>query len=179
MLWSLFGFHHGVRSLRGYKLIAVMADKQSEEKRALLRAYGAEVVVCPTDVEPDELLDLLKAAERAAGRKPTGVRWGPREADLDLLYYGDRVVDTPELPRNAMNKVVKPRLAALFGLYGGPAAYFAGQELGGIILTNPVAAYIALGIGWAIIMPILMWLSENLDGMPGRRRVWIAAETKQ
>ncbi len=64
----------------------------------------------------------------------------------------------------------KPKLAAFFGLYGGPAAYIAGQELGGIVLTNQVAALAALAIGWAIMMPILMWLSENLDGMPGRRR---------
>ena len=35
-----------VAALRGYKLIAVMADKQSVEKQDLLRAYGAEVIVC-------------------------------------------------------------------------------------------------------------------------------------
>jgi hypothetical protein len=68
----------------------------------------------------------------------------------------------------------KPKLAALFGFYGGPASYIAGQALGGIILINEFAALAALAIGWAIMMPMLMWLSENLDGMPGRRRVWIA-----
>ena len=36
------------------------------------------------------------------------------------------------------------------------------------------AALLALAIGWAIMMPMLMWLSENLDGMPGKRRNWIA-----
>jgi len=72
----------------------------------------------------------------------------------------------------------KPKLAAFFGLYGGPAAYIAGQQLGGIVLTNQVAALIALGIGWAIMMPILMWLSENLDGMPGRRRNWIRQRSR-
>lgn len=67
----------------------------------------------------------------------------------------------------------KPKLAAFFGFYGGPAAYIAGQALGGIVLTNQFAALAALAIGWAVMMPILMWLSENLDGMPGRRRSWI------
>ena len=43
-----------VASIRGYKLICVMQDKQSKEKQDLLRAYGAEVVVCPTDVRPDD-----------------------------------------------------------------------------------------------------------------------------
>jgi hypothetical protein len=67
----------------------------------------------------------------------------------------------------------KPKLAAFFGFYGGPAAYLAGQALGGIVLTNQFAALTALAIGWAVMMPMLMWLSENLDGMPGRRRNWI------
>jgi hypothetical protein len=68
----------------------------------------------------------------------------------------------------------KPKLAAFFGLYGGPAAYLAGQALGGIVLVNQWAALIALAVGWAIMMPLLMWLSEKFDGMPGRRRNWIA-----
>jgi cystathionine beta-synthase len=40
--------------MKGYRMVAVMADKQSKEKQDLLRAYGAEVVVCPTDVTPDD-----------------------------------------------------------------------------------------------------------------------------
>lgn len=68
----------------------------------------------------------------------------------------------------------KPRVAALFGLVGGPVTYLAGEKLGGIVLSSPEAAMVALGVGWAAIMPMLMWLSENLDGMPGRRRTWVA-----
>ena len=68
----------------------------------------------------------------------------------------------------------RPKLAALLGLYGGPASYIAGQALGGIVLVNQFAALTALAIGWAIIMPLLMRLSESLDGMPGPRRQWIA-----
>ena len=68
----------------------------------------------------------------------------------------------------------KPWLAALFGLVGGPFTYLIGEKIGGIILSNHVAALVALGIGWAIMMPLLMWLSEQLDGMPGKRRNWIA-----
>ena len=59
----------------------------------------------------------------------------------------------------------RPGLAALFGLLGGPIAYLTGQKLGGIELSNPVAAIIALGIGWAVMMPILIRLSEIFDGM--------------
>jgi 2-amino-4-hydroxy-6-hydroxymethyldihydropteridine diphosphokinase len=45
---------------------------------------------------PRELLEVAKAAERAAGRTP-GRRWGPRVADADILLLGDRVVDEPGL----------------------------------------------------------------------------------
>src|SRR5881396_1479409 len=39
--------------LKGYRVIAVLPDKMSREKIDLLRAYGAKVVVTPTDVDPD------------------------------------------------------------------------------------------------------------------------------
>ena len=68
----------------------------------------------------------------------------------------------------------RPVLASVFGLVGGPTTYLAGEKLGGIVLVNQTAALVALAVGWALIMPVLMWLSENLDGMPGKRRVWAA-----
>jgi cystathionine beta-synthase len=43
-----------VAIIKGYKLICVMSDKQSKEKMDILRAVGAKVVVCPTDVEPTD-----------------------------------------------------------------------------------------------------------------------------
>jgi cystathionine beta-synthase len=57
-----------VAALRGYRLIAVMADKQSKEKQDLLRAYGAEVVVCPTEVAPDDPTSYYSVAEELASR---------------------------------------------------------------------------------------------------------------
>jgi cystathionine beta-synthase len=51
---------------RGYRCIFVMADKQSEEKRSLLRAYGAEVVICPTDVDPDDERSYYQVSDRLA-----------------------------------------------------------------------------------------------------------------
>jgi 2-amino-4-hydroxy-6-hydroxymethyldihydropteridine diphosphokinase len=44
-----------------------------------------------------ELLDRLLAVERSLGRVRTGERWGPRTLDLDLLLYGDAVLDEPGL----------------------------------------------------------------------------------
>ena len=51
-------------ALRGYKVIAVMPDKMSREKIDTLRAFGAEVVVCPTAVEPDDPQSYYRVADR-------------------------------------------------------------------------------------------------------------------
>jgi cystathionine beta-synthase len=53
-----------VGALRGYKVIAVMPDKMSREKIDTLRAFGAEVVVCPTAVPPDSPRSYYRVADR-------------------------------------------------------------------------------------------------------------------
>lgn len=61
----------------------------------------------------------------------------------------------------------RPGLAALFGAVGGPLAYFAGERLGGIALTHPAPALIALATGWAIITPLLVRTASKLNGFAG------------
>jgi cystathionine beta-synthase len=56
--------------LKGYKVIAVMPDKMSREKIDLLRAYGAEVVLAPTDVPPDSPQSYYRVADRLAREIP-------------------------------------------------------------------------------------------------------------
>jgi cystathionine beta-synthase len=53
-------------ALKGYRCIFVMADKQSAEKQALLRAYGAQVVLCPTNVSPESPESYYSVAARLA-----------------------------------------------------------------------------------------------------------------
>jgi cystathionine beta-synthase len=53
-------------ALKGYRCIFVMADKQSIEKQSLLRAYGAEVVLCPTNVAPESPESYYSVAARLA-----------------------------------------------------------------------------------------------------------------
>jgi cystathionine beta-synthase len=53
-------------AIKGYRCIFVMADKQSPEKQALLRAYGAQVVLCPTNVEPESPESYYSVAARLA-----------------------------------------------------------------------------------------------------------------
>jgi cystathionine beta-synthase len=56
--------------LKGYKVIAVMPDKMSREKIDLLRAYGAEVVLAPTDVPPDSPRSYYRVADRLTQEIP-------------------------------------------------------------------------------------------------------------
>ncbi|MEK7284485.1 MAG: cystathionine beta-synthase, partial [Chloroflexota bacterium] len=59
-------------AIRGYRLICTMPDKMSQEKRDLLRAYGAEVVICPTAVPPESPESYYRVAERLAREIPGG-----------------------------------------------------------------------------------------------------------
>ncbi len=55
---------------KGYKLICTLADKQSKEKMDILRAMGAEVIVTPTNVEPDDPRSYYSVAKRLAEEIP-------------------------------------------------------------------------------------------------------------
>jgi cystathionine beta-synthase len=57
-------------AIRGYKCIFVMPDKMSQEKIALLRAYGAEVIITPTAVAPDSPESYYRVADRLTEEIP-------------------------------------------------------------------------------------------------------------
>ena len=59
-----------VAIIKGYKLICVISDKQSKEKMDILRAVGAKVVVCPTDVEPTDPRSYYSVSRRLAEETP-------------------------------------------------------------------------------------------------------------
>jgi 2-amino-4-hydroxy-6-hydroxymethyldihydropteridine diphosphokinase len=75
------------------------------------------VAALRTELEPRPLLQRLLDVERTLGRTRDGPRWGPRIIDLDLLLYGDEVVDEPGLrvphPRLAERRFVLEPLAEL------------------------------------------------------------------
>ena len=56
--------------IKGYKMIFVMPDKMSAEKISLLRAYGAEVVICPTNVERESPQSYYSVADRLTREVP-------------------------------------------------------------------------------------------------------------
>ncbi len=63
-----------VAAQRGYQCIFVMSDKMSDEKVALLRAYGAQVVVCPTAVPPEHPDSYYSVADRLTRETPNAFR---------------------------------------------------------------------------------------------------------
>ncbi len=64
-----------VAQLRGYRCVFVCPDKVSEDKRDVLRAYGAEVVVCPTAVAPEDPRSYYNVSDRLATEIPGA--WKP------------------------------------------------------------------------------------------------------
>jgi cystathionine beta-synthase len=56
--------------VKGYKLICVSTDKQSKEKFDVLRAVGAEVIVCPTNVAPDDPRSYYSTSKRIGQETP-------------------------------------------------------------------------------------------------------------
>ncbi len=59
-----------VAAVRGYSTAFVLPDKQSEEKRAALRAYGAKVVITPTNVEPEDPRSYYSVSRKLAEDTP-------------------------------------------------------------------------------------------------------------
>ncbi|MBC7461262.1 MAG: pyridoxal-phosphate dependent enzyme [Thermoleophilia bacterium] len=59
---------------RGYRCVFVMPDKISLEKQNLLRAYGAEVIVCPTSVEADDPRSYYSVSDKLAAELPNAVK---------------------------------------------------------------------------------------------------------
>ena len=59
-----------VAIVKGYKMVCVISDKQSKEKIDILKAVGSEVIVCPTDVEPEDPRSYYSTSKRLAEETP-------------------------------------------------------------------------------------------------------------
>src|SRR5215468_7129448 len=66
-----------VANSRGYKCVFVCPDKVAQDKISVLRAYGAEVVVCPSTVSPDHPDSYYSVSDRLASEIPGG--WKPNQ----------------------------------------------------------------------------------------------------
>lgn len=65
--------------IKGYKCIFTSTDKQSKEKFDALRAFGAEVIVCPTNVEPEDPRSYYSVSSRLEAEVPNS--WKPNQYD--------------------------------------------------------------------------------------------------
>lgn len=143
-------------ALRGYRCIFVMADKQSTEKRLLLRAYGAEVVVCPTDVAPESPESYYSVARRLMEETPGAFSPGQYWNTENPLAH-ERTTG-PEIWRQTAGRIT--HLVASAGTGGtitgigrflkaqNPAIRVIGADPEGSILSGDTArTYLTEGVG--------------------------------
>jgi len=68
----------------------------------------------------------------------------------------------------------RPEVAVVFGLFGGPLSYMAGERLGAIMLLDRDPALLALACGWALLTPLLLALAKRWNGfLPAARETSI------
>ncbi len=89
--------------VKGYKCVFVMADKQSKEKIDILKAVGAEVVVCPTNVEPDDPRSYYSVSKRLA--EETENAWYVNQYDNPSNAKGHYESTGPEIWEQTEGKI--------------------------------------------------------------------------
>jgi cystathionine beta-synthase len=92
-----------VAAQRGYRCTFVMTDKVAPEKVALLRAYGAEVVVCPVAVEPDDPQSYYSVAERLVQETPGAFR--PNQYANEWNPWAHEQSTGPEIWRQTAGRI--------------------------------------------------------------------------
>ncbi len=84
-------------AIKGYRCIFVMPDKMSDEKVRLLRAYGAQVVITPTAVEPDDPRSYYSVSKRLVEETPNsilaGQYWNPANPEAHYKTTGPEIWD--------------------------------------------------------------------------------------
>lgn len=141
---------------KGYRCIFVMADKQSEEKRALLRAYGAEVVICPTDVDHEDERSYYKVSDRVARETPGG--WKPDQYTNPANPQAHYLTTGPEIWTDTEGRIT--HFVAGVGTGGtisGAGRYLKEQKPdlvvvgadteGSVFSGGPIHPYLTEGIG--------------------------------
>ena len=143
-------------AIKGYRCIFVMADKQSAEKQSLLRAYGAEVVLCPTNVEPESPESYYSVAKRLARDIP-GAFQPDQYWNMNNPLAHERTTG-PEIWRQTDGKVTHVVIASgTGGTISGvghflkaqnPSIVMVGADPEGSVLSGDTARpYLTEGIG--------------------------------
>ena len=155
--------------LKGYNLICVLSDKQSKEKMDILRAVGAEVVVCPTNVDPEDPRSYYSVSKRLAKETPnswyvnqydnpsnalahyeqTGPEiWGQTEGEITHLLVGVGTGGTISGTGKYL-KEQNPKIQNIgIDTYG---SVFKKYHETGVFDENEIYSYITEGIGEDIL----------------------------
>lgn len=84
-----------IAAIRGYKAILTMPDKVSKEKQNALRAFGADIIVCPTSAAPDSPEHYVNVAKRLAKETPNSFRIdqydNPKNPEAHYLSTGPEI----------------------------------------------------------------------------------------
>lgn len=142
-------------ALRGYRCVFVMPDKMSHEKIALLRGFGAEVVICPTAVEPDSPESYYRVADRITSETPGAFQpnqyFNPANPEAHYRTTG------PEIWRQTDGRIdVFVAGVGTGGTITGVSRYLkeqnpdvvvVGADPDGSIFSGPVRPYLVEGVG--------------------------------
>ena len=87
-----------LKALKDVEFVCVSHDYASKPMGPQDQPDYVNAVACvKTALEPEQLLDLTQAIELEHGRVRKEERWGPRTLDIDILLFGNDVIDTPRL----------------------------------------------------------------------------------
>src|SRR5437588_1012245 len=144
-----------VAAIKGYNMIFVMPDKMSAEKISLLRAYGADVVVCPTNVERESPQSYYSVADRLAREIPGAFQpnqyFNPLNPEAHYRTTGPEIWAQTE---GAVNVFVAGMGTG--GTISGvakylkeknPAVRIVGADPEGSLYSGPIAPYKVEGVG--------------------------------
>ena len=92
-----------VAAVRNYKMVFTITDKQSKEKVDLLKALGAEVIVCPTAVEPEDPRSYYSVAKKLAREIPNS--YYPNQYDNPMNPEAHYLTTGPEIWEDSEGKV--------------------------------------------------------------------------
>ncbi len=143
-------------ALKGYRCIFVMADKQSVEKQSLLRAYGAEVVLCPTNVAPNRPRATTRSrpgspATSRARSSPTSTgtrKTRPPTSGRPVRSCGSRPRAGSPTSWPASGPAARSRGPARYLKERNPAIQVVGADPEGSILSGDTARpYLTEGVG--------------------------------
>ena len=116
-----------VALLRGYKLICVLSDKQSKEKMDILRAVGAEVHVCPTNVAPEDPRSYYSVSKSLAAETPNS--WYVNQYDNPSNAKAHYLTTGPEIWEQTDGKITHFVVGVgTGGTVSGVGKYFKGEE---------------------------------------------------